>query len=225
MTLELIRHWRVRQREVDAFQLEPGENRSVELELGNGTLLQGVLLDQDERPIGSHELWLERAEAGAAPAFDVFDQGRQANAVTQTDALGRFRFEDVPAGDWLVGFACSAPARADEKEIAKLYASVATIEHMSTDTTREVTLRTVKGLWIKGRVVDRNGAPVQDGEVMCHGPSGQGSSVTRTDALGRFIVGPVVRGECTLTATDQSESLTSAPVTARAGDADVVVKL
>jgi hypothetical protein len=225
MTLEIVRNGEVLQREVDALQLEPGEDRSVELALGGGARVRGVLLDQNAMAVRDQEIWLERAEPGAPAAFDFHDHGDHLNALTQTDANGRFVFEDVPTGDWLVGFGnWSAPSGDRGVFSTGSYAAVASIVHATPSGVIEISLHTQRDLWISGIAMRRDGSPASDTEVACSGASGNVVVVRHTDNTGHFVLGPLMPAEYILTATVNSRGDRSPSVKARAGDRNVIVQ-
>src|SRR6185503_15172536 len=91
-----------------------------------------------------------------------------------------------------------------------------------------VTLMVHRGLYIRGRVVRSDGSDYepripQTSLILAKSPTFYAN--TTADAEGRFIIGPLPRGEYRLTASGGADFADSEPTDARAGSDDVVLKL
>ncbi len=86
--------------EPEPIVLAPGEHRRVDLVLGRGATITGVLEDASGSPIPRYQVWCDAALANRPPVFEI---GESPAWKTRTDSDGRFRFESIPAGTWWVG--------------------------------------------------------------------------------------------------------------------------
>jgi hypothetical protein len=192
-------------------------------------LLRGLLLDQDERPVVRRRVWMS-SWMMEGPAY--FRDALGAGAVKgMTDEQGRFTFSGVDPGAWWVGPAPN-PSSADAEdasrpepasEVAPL-AQLVRIEEGQADA--DVTLHVDRGLYIRGRVVDADGAPALDAHVRAAElerslyTSGQASDVD-----GSFVIGPLTRGSYRLVASRHDRDSDSEVLLATAGDSGVVLHL
>ena len=209
--------------------LEPGETREVEWRFGEGTLVVGRLLDQEDKPVKGKEIWITRrilaGDAGAEAAFFYDGDARKVHAKTDTDGEGRFRFDDIPAGLWWVGPMASRASGSDSKLRARSVAPLATGIEIAGEARREVELRTWRGLGIRGRIVDPFGAPAPKERVSARPTEMGGSMDAISDSDGAFTLGPLVPGEYKIHSGVFSKYARAEPVLARAGDEGVVLRL
>jgi hypothetical protein len=185
------------------------------LVLDNGRL-KGRVLDAEGRPVPDVTLTLLEAE-GKKPESQY---GRGAKA----DAGGRFKYEGLPAGRYLLGVRIVPQAAADDPAAAfpRTYypgvAGAAEAEVLEVKTGEELTLgdlllppRLAEGV-VRGRVVWDDGTPVGNAEVYYRETTyGDASvdSLTRADAQGQFEVrsrvGAVLRLRAATTARLKSD--------------------
>ena len=222
LTIELLRNSKIVLRELDAFELDPGEDRKLELRIGFARV-QGVVLDQDGKPVADHEVWLKRFHEGELKGF--LPGGDLVNTKGRTGADGRFRFDGVASGEWLVGTPNDPRLGSAMQNIEKLYASVAELVDTSAGGIVEVSLRTQKALGIRGVAVTPEGRPIKDAWILCRPSSDRGFFDGQSDAQGHFVVGPLMPGDYSLTASTHAGYADSLPVNARAGDDNVVLTL
>ena len=81
--------------EVVEFDLEPGEGLDLELRLARPARITGEVLD----PAGLPEVGVE---VDVSQIGNFWSKSRLRGGRTETDALGRFAFEDLPAGTFVV---------------------------------------------------------------------------------------------------------------------------
>jgi hypothetical protein len=137
--------------EPEPFVLQAGEQRRVDLVLGRGATLSGVLEETSGRPIPRCEVWCE-------PALDrrprVFDEGMRPSSRTWTDAEGSFRFEMLPTGLYWIGPA----SHSRSNKLADDYLPLAqVVEVIDEGAELEIVVRVDRGVTIEGHVLDRDG--------------------------------------------------------------------
>ncbi len=184
---------------------EPGEERLIELHMGCGTNLRGVLLDPEGLPLPDYEIWLLEALA-PRPAYlsaELVEGSRVEKA--RTDDRGEFRFEDLPSGLWWVGPAPLVPAgNAAGPEPLVPLAEVLLIGERVEEAI--VTLRASHGLAIRGRVVHSDGTPIFRARVWAHCRNPVAALLCEeTDGNGNFVFGPLAPGSFRLFARPARE--------------------
>lgn len=103
--------------------------------------------------------------------------------VVQTDASGQFRAERLEPGEYVI----TVVAQTTDAAGRPVFASAQVGPHRPGWPPFGVTLR--PGVWLRGRVLDAAGQPVENAEVRIRraiGPSGDGVDVDRTDRGGTF---------------------------------------
>ncbi len=216
LTLEVSARGELVLQEVDALRLEPGEVRVRDIRLFAPGAIEGVVLDAGGAPAKGVHLLLVR---GSEPR--MLDGSEPDSVQTRTDKQGRFAFQRVPPGTWLIGpLALVGPkerGRAPEvplAQVVELPPGVAVIQ---------VELHLLQSLLIEGRCVGPDGEAVGEANVFTL-LAGSSVNVTST-ADGAFALGPLPPGEYQLFADKRQELTLGEPLLARAGDRDVIVRL
>ncbi|HEX6883442.1 MAG TPA: sigma-70 family RNA polymerase sigma factor [Planctomycetota bacterium] len=190
-----------------AAEIVAGEVRECELTLAPGLTVAGRVLDPRDAPVAGAEIWLTSEHRDWLAM----------SAVAVTDAGGRFRVRDVPAGQSL-----GATARG--------HAPSALLDLDLVDALLELELRLgTDGGGLAGRVLDARGAPAADA-VVCVDASqygyirpdytwaeGWGPRHVRCDSDGRFVVEGLPPGELPVAARVAGEPPWSALVTIEVG--------
>ena len=195
--------------------LESGETRVLDWRLGFGTKLRGELVDQEDLSVADAEIWLVATRWDDARRFYGYDSNEAAKV--RTDATGRFQFDDVEPGKWLIG-----PGASPTSRLAP-WAIVIDIE--ADQASRQVALKTWRNLALRGTVVDPAGAPVLGISVTVDASDGGRRSVS-SDENGRFEVLGLREVEYTLTAGGMDKGhARSEPVTLRPGEEEPTLRL
>ncbi len=199
------------------LELEPGEEHVLDWHLGAGATLTGTLRAGGE-PLARHEVWLvAESEMNRMP---VFWPSTDRFASDRTDAQGRFRFADVGPGTWAVGPA--ALVRPDEDRVV---AVAQRVEILPGATDVDVLIETHRGLVVRGVVLQPSGEPMPRVTVLAQRGDDGLWAAARADEDGAFAVGPLAPGTYEVTTTSTGAHAPSEPVTARAGEEDVVLTL
>ena len=200
----------------DRIYLEPGEERYLELSLGDGCLLRGrVVLEGGGEPIRGHPVWLVPAKYVWGPLASHHES--LTAAVAETDEAGTFVLDGLSAGEWVVGL---SPLRGSPEGIAAVAARVSLSKLAPV---QEVELRCHRDLFIEGRVLDSNGEEANSVRVRCHSeePPYGASDITGDDGI--FRLGPLLAGSYALRTLGDRDRAPSDRVLAAAGDRDVVL--
>jgi hypothetical protein len=210
--------------EGEPLTLEPGEHRRVDIALGSGASIVGRIENSSGAPIAACEIWRLTAEVPMAKLLESYEKPV---ATARSDEQGRFHFDDVAAGTWLVGPKPSGSHWDRNSKTDTALAALAQPVAIDAGTHQvEVVLRVDIGLYLRGSVVDSAGAAVKQANV-----SAQSAGVwvylnDNTDESGRFELGPLPSGSYTLEAENyQGSDAKSESVKATAGDADIVLRL
>lgn len=209
-------------RRAAAFELEPGEIRDVDLRIGAGISLGGIVIDQNEEPVASAHLWL-LAGGGGRVLLDPWNL-RDLTAEAITNAEGRFLFEDVSPGTYQL--APSPGGWGGDSSAQGLAAVAQEIEVAAAPPDQEVTLRVRRGLYLRGRVQGPDGKGVERAWVRARGVDGAGEVGARCDEDGSFAAGGLVPGRYSLTAGGFGRAdafAYSEPVIAEAGQEGVLL--
>ncbi len=218
VSLEVVLHVRGRvQRTVRALVLEPGEERVLDWHVGAGATIRGTALVGSE-PLAGHDIWLV-AEGGIDVAGPLSPY-RDPAAKTRTDAEGRFHFEGVGAGAWLVG-----PAPRDWPDVAVVVPLGQRVEVPPGMAEVEVLVEAHRGIFIRGVVLRPSGEPMPEAHLFAHGVDHAMYENGESDEDGSFAIGPLVPGTYSVQASDTGGYAASDSVIARAGDEGVVLTL
>jgi hypothetical protein len=204
----------------EPFVFEPGESRTVTWTLSTGCTLRGVLLDQDGLPVARRSMALAPAQQRRNALFSARPDDKV--STTTSDADGRFAFDDLAPGAWLVG-----PAAADAKQIQPN--DVAPLgQFVQIDAGQrlvEVTLRVDRGLFIRGRLVASDGGVPKGGFVTATNRAQSlwtGTQAERSD--GTFALGPLMSGRYEIQGRASPDAL-SDPIEVEAGADGVEIRL
>jgi hypothetical protein len=217
LTLELDGIDYQRLLEHPSVRLDPGESRTIDLRRGMGGTLEGTLRDPEGRPHERAELWLapREGENDFPREFHDFEASRA--RATETDGAGRFRFDDVPDGDWWVGPSPRTDCLAPREPVSLL--------HGRAD--RALELVATGGMYIEGRVVSWRSNPVTSGGVHARLQGHWKTAFAELDKAGAFRLGPLYPGRYSLLVKpgrlDPDGSGDSDPVEVDAGARDLVV--
>jgi hypothetical protein len=206
-----------RHRALGVVRLAPAESVERELVLESGTRVDGTLLGPGDAARAGVLLWLVRG--GARGAFTRFEEIED-RAVT--DAEGRFAFLGVEPGSWRIG---PAPVSTASEPVA-LSAAPALLEVLPGMPRAEVVVRLPAALHVRGRTVDAHRAPVGGIELIALGGGQSRAAVSGAD--GAFRIGPFAAGapgEIVLRTAAGPGFVPSAPVSVRAGDDDVEIRV
>jgi hypothetical protein len=221
-----------------ALTLEAGERREIELVIGGGVELHGIVLDQSSEPVAEQRIVLLRPDH---PDFiEPTLLGGWGDIVCQatTDAQGRFTMPGVSAGTWLIGPSTSdrglswllkagrstgsARRHPDERRVACLAIPI----EVGRVSPQEIELRVDRGLYIRGRVLDSMGAPAEGSVTGFRQDELLVGTWPRAElANGTFTLGPLPAGRWQLTASGNDGDAESEPVVVDAGEQDVLLRL
>ncbi len=175
----------------EGVRLAPGERREVEFSLGTGTRVFGLARDESGLPAGGLEVWLRPTDVERGRYFNSWD-GRIVRQRATTDANGEFDFADVPAGEWLVGPRWKERGPAiDALEPAPLATLVSTSDLGGV---AQVDLVIARGHFLRARLLGADGEPRHGYWVRLESDELDGVLDYKTDADGRIVAGPLVRG-------------------------------
>jgi hypothetical protein len=207
--------------EGERLTLDPGEHRKVEIALGSGASIVGRVETSAGAPLASCPMWLVASDGSQARLLRDYETPI---ATTTADAQGRFHFDDVAAGAWLVGPKPESRRRGEPKTDDAFAPLAQRVVIDASSRQVEVVVRVDIGLYLSGTVLDPTGTPVARMNVSA---SSAGTRVNENaDQDGRFKLGPVPAGSYTLEAGSMRGAFAkSESVKANAGDADIVLRL
>jgi protocatechuate 3,4-dioxygenase beta subunit len=222
LTVEILAGKKVVRREADPLELQAGQVLEREWRIGAGCILRGLALDQEDRPVPRLEVWLAKAFGTSSRYFDA-SESTEIVSKTGTDDAGRFELRDVQPGTWYLGPAASTPSWEEAPQDGTAPFAVA-IE-VAGSGSQEVTLRVHRGLFIRGRVLDARGTPVEHANV--HGSMEGADWGPQIDSKkdGSFALGPLAPGKLFLIAVGGGTDAPSDAVPAEAGAKDVLLRL
>lgn len=209
------------QRVPESIVLRPGEERVVEWRAGSACALHGRAVDASGAAVQDVRIALEPSDWVGGAYFGAYDSTDRRHAKTDTD--GRFAFDDVPAGAWLVG---PAPASAGSSARPP-YAPFGQRVEIAAGVARvDVVVELDAGGMITGRVLDTDGELVDEGSVLYTAVDGHAEE-SESAYGGRFELGPFRSGEYELRAHggDAAKGAYSETVRVRAGGPPVDLRL
>jgi carboxypeptidase family protein len=203
----------------DFLVLEPGETRSLEVDLRAGATLVVSVRDASGNVVADRTLFLLRmlanpVEPPASGYLDAFFDGTNVSDSQQTDGSGRAVFHHVQPGGWWVG-----PDAGDDVAPVAHFVNVPDVGESSLEILEE------PGLFLRGRVLTPAGA--QSGEmtvVATHETIG-GEVRANVGADGTFVLGPVAAGPHRVRALPKGEFLAPEPVLAMPNGDDITIQL
>ena len=211
--LEVRSAGRLVAQEPEALRLEPDEVRVRDFRVEAQGIVRGVLLDHGGRPVpGQVLLLLHGREARMLEGLEPYF------ALASTDPAGRFAFDGIPPGTWLIG---PTPPEASAPDAVLPLAQA--VELPRGVPLVEVELRLPESLFVRGRCLGPGEEPVA-GVHLSAFAGGIGASA-ESGADGAFLLGPFQRGALELRARGTDAYAATAPLRVRAGDAGVVVPL
>jgi RNA polymerase sigma-70 factor (ECF subfamily) len=159
-------------RQAAKAEIRVGEMASIEIQLGHGAVVHGIVQDPEGLPAANVKV-------------EIDTYGTAAYSRVRTDTNGAFRIEGVPAG--------KQPVTVDGGSHGRLRTVLEV--HEGEDLAWNVTLD--RGIVIGGRVLDENERPLE-GWIVSAQPTGEnvwfeavnrlGDWMTKTDADGRFLI-------------------------------------
>ncbi len=201
--------------------LEPGEHREIVFDLTRGTRVLGSFVDEHGRPVPGHEVWISPVEFEFRAKFSEYDTPTFS---TFTDDNGRFEFEAVESGEWLVG---PSPRRAPwHSPDEELFAPIGKPIKLEPDTrVAEVEIVGYRELYIRGRLIDPAGAPIP--KRVSINAIGQELGVKlwcESDNNGHFLLGPLIPGVYALHLRSIGAWRPPDEILAKAGDSNVDIQ-
>ena len=177
--------------------LQPGERRELDCVLQRASRVAGLVRSLDEQPLAGADVALRRIDLSVSDMSGLAEDGGRDEATT--DAEGRFAFEEVPDGKYLVvldetGYRAVKSAKLDLRDGREV---------------SDIVLVADPGLTVAGTVVDPDGKPVAEADVAGRRPrslmdfsaafDGGGNTRGETDAEGRFQLAGFEAGNVELT--------------------------
>lgn len=165
--------------------LAPGEVRERRLEQPGPGPIAGRLVDLEGVPLVQVELCLAETPRGEPTDATYLSHAHAARAHVVTDQEGRFRFDEVPGGVWLVGVSRGAWNTKSRHGRAASYAALPV-----TAGTEGLELRLAVGLELRGRVAGLEGRVRVEARPQAF--EGVREAFTRQD--GTFVVDRLMPG-------------------------------
>ncbi len=218
LRVEILVHGR-EPKPVDAsLSLAPGQILEREWRIGSGCQLAGRVLESEGAPAAGVQIWLVKSTPGGMRRFDPYSIASKARR-TQSKADGGFEFADVAPGSWLIG-----PGPKDESSSIAAFPDVVEVPAESSQMTHDI--RIVRGLFIRGRVVDSKGSPEPHAFVIGSMNETKWFLQSNGKEDGSFELGPLVPGEYQIYAmAGMRRDAPSEPIPVKSGDTDVVLEL
>lgn len=229
---------RTRVPELAPLVLEPGERRAVSWSLGARGRIAGEARDAAGRPYADGELWLRPRPRRGHVAVLVMSESPAPVDRARTDLAGRFAFEAVLPGAYILGPAAPRepdvplferpPASVDPEAVAPVGVPV-DVDPASPEV--YVELEVHRALYVVGRVEDVDGGTTA-AFLEARVPGLDAARMVPLGEDGGFVLGPTVPGEHLLRAMPfpglpgraPSETVAATPAPAPGGD-PVVLRL
>ncbi len=196
--------------------LEPGERRSIELEIAGGTRVVGQIHDSRGEPLDGAEIWIIADSNRSTSCLDSSEVGACASRAW-TNAYGAFSFEHIATGDWLVG-----PAPWVNRDTAPIGRTIRITPGMPTIA---VELCAMRGFTIRGHVFDPRGRAASDQRVVASSSKSRARFTVLSDRDGGFVLGPLADEEYEVRAQATKRCAASETVTVRGGDSAIELRL
>lgn len=195
----------------------------AEWRIGTACSIRGRASEVDGSPAVGVPIALDVADRRTAIYFGT--GGVWGRRIATTDEHGRFEFEFVDSGGWWMG-PVRDPSTVRTEVVAPDFACFGQPLHVPIGTKSvDVEVRVERGLWIRGRVVDPDGAG-SAALLTLASVDGRVTSDWRADSRGDFELGPLVAGECELRAEDTRRKFSrSSVLRVSPGASGVVVAL
>ena len=188
------------------------------------TGVDGWLVDSGGIGCAGVEVWAVPVVDGDPPArrrYLALEDGFQAAARATTRGDGTFELRELSPGEWWVGPAATrGPSDPPDPQLVAPVADRVVVEPGRIAKAR---FDRYRGLYVRGEVHDRAGAPRPWTTVTGDSRAPAGALVTSSDADGAFALGPLHLGALRVSAS--TPDARSAAVQARAGQRDVVLVL
>lgn len=196
----LLRDGELAWRSPESLVFEPGERRQVDWCVFEGSRVSGQLIGEGAA-LGT-VLLLHGSSEPSGSNGPVYVEGTPGSPdFARSDAEGRFVFERVQPGRWIVISTSGISAfeidggvrlRIDDgvRRDAASRIGVA-FEVGEEGAPVELELPLFRAPSIRGRVVDANGSPVSEVEVVARSTALRGELTTRSDRMGNFELGPL----------------------------------
>ncbi|MEM6675074.1 MAG: carboxypeptidase regulatory-like domain-containing protein, partial [Planctomycetota bacterium] len=203
------------------FSIADGVESSapIVVDLARDGHIEGLVVDADGQPLEGRNVWLGRAASVVTAAFDRYDDPV---ARATSDAEGRFAFDELVTGQYLVAY---EPARSLESVVDAAIARGSVVDVSGGDSPQTVRLVEVAGRVISGRLLGPDGEP-GSGFVIASSGDGWNANVNVMPGDGRFTLGPLLPGTYSVSALAFGDGVASSlTVEAEAGAQDVEVRL
>ncbi|MEM9378389.1 MAG: hypothetical protein AAGB93_00470, partial [Planctomycetota bacterium] len=208
----------------EPVRLEPGESREVHFSPVAAPRIIGRALFEDGTPARRVKIHLVPSSIGRVGLMETY---WEAVARATADDDGRFVFEGVEAGRWIVGPDARQRGLRDDERYAPIAVAV-DVEEGAGDATVEIRLH--RGLFISGIVLGPDGRPKR-AHVGASRATSFGTVQGSSGEDGIFRLGPLLPGPVSVTAHPKRQgegpvlSADSDPVEAEPGDEDLELRL
>ncbi|TAH34348.1 MAG: carboxypeptidase regulatory-like domain-containing protein [Planctomycetota bacterium] len=222
----------------EAVVLAPGEERRLDYSAVALARIRGRILDQEGVPVRNTSVSLvsEDGFLSLDMTADILHYVVSAmpggTRMTTSDENGTFSFVDVSRGNYLVGVSSGVAGPGGFIAESEVSPTGVPVRVTGTEAELEVTVRVARGLFIRGTLVDPNGAPVAGFPVVAMPMPGAGFVMTNSDDDGRFALGPLWPGphqvQCFLPQGMLEPAMrlrSSEPIMAEAGAEGIVLRL
>jgi hypothetical protein len=220
LQVEILKGKTVLRRGADQLQFEPGQVLERTWTIGTGCRVEGVMVDQDRKPVTKQSVLLFRREWPADKYMESYEAKSPA-ARAKTDDQGRFAFDDVAEGEWWL---CAEPRNPYGPAKPDAIASKTQSIEVPPGGILEVTLSVSRDLYIRGTVLDPDGKPVKRANVGAQQVDTWIGLNPESDDQGAFSFGPLASGTCKVWA-QAGDFAASEFVEAEPGQSGVVLHL
>ena len=184
--------------------------------LVEATSLAGRVQDQNGVPVSGAIVALEGRHVGTLGREGL--RGSFRIGTTKSDPRGRFEFERIPSGQWVLGLAALQPGELGQHVVAQ-----PTLVHHPRAGAEDHVLVAHRNLFVHGRVLSVGGKPLSNIDVQLSGDGVRRGGKSRGDA-GVFRLGPLPAGEFEIFASHRELGATKRH-RVLAGDSDIELRL